>query len=117
MEDESENLYEDSTAGDNDAPTTSQARQSAIYRASEGANTDQSIQPVSTSGSQESTPLRPNPPTQMVKNEPATVGRGDGSTSAADQSARARQPSVQRRWPAARKGPPIMETLDSSDSE
>ncbi|KAF5557527.1 hypothetical protein FMEXI_691 [Fusarium mexicanum] len=117
IEDESEDLYEDSTAGDNYAPTSSRDRQSPIGRASENISTDQGIRIGSTAENQESTPLGPKPPTQVVKDEPATVRRGDGATSATGQTTRARQPSVQRRWPAARKGPPNMETLDSSDSE
>ncbi|CVL00463.1 uncharacterized protein FPRN_08488 [Fusarium proliferatum] len=115
VDDESEDLYGDSLAGDDDVPTSSGRRQSPIGNSSENISTDQSIQTGATAENQESRTLGPNLATQEVKDEPATIGRGDGATSAAHQPARARQMSVRRRWPSARKGPPNMETV--SDSE
>ncbi|RBQ77946.1 hypothetical protein FVER14953_09381 [Fusarium verticillioides] len=111
IEDESEDLYGDSLAGDDDAPTSSGRIQSPSGRISENANTDQSFQPEAIAENQESRSPGPNLPTQAVKDEPTTIARGD------EAARRARQPSVRQRWPSARKGPPNMETLDDSDSE
>ncbi|KAF5618341.1 hypothetical protein F52700_12290 [Fusarium sp. NRRL 52700] len=117
VEDDSGDLYGDSTAGNDDESISSGYRQTPIGRASENVSTDQSIQPESTEENQESSSQGPNLPAQEVKHEPPTIGRGDGATSSAHQPTRARQPSVRQRWPFARKGPPNMETLDDSDSE
>ncbi|KAF5665958.1 hypothetical protein FDENT_12440 [Fusarium denticulatum] len=111
VEDESEDLYGDSLAGDDDVPTSSGHRHIHIDRTSENVNNDQSFQPGATAENQESRSPGPNLPTQGVKNEPTAIARGD------EAARRARQPSVRQRWPSARKGPPDMETLDDSDSE
>ncbi|PNP61029.1 hypothetical protein FNYG_14117 [Fusarium nygamai] len=111
IEDESEDLYGDSLAGDDDAPTSSGHRQIPIGRASENVNTDQTFHLGATAENQESRSPGPNLPTQEAKDEPTTIARGD------EAARHERQPSVRQRWPSARKGPPLMETLDDSDSE
>ncbi|KAL5627073.1 hypothetical protein FOBRF1_001416 [Fusarium oxysporum] len=118
VEDESEDLYGDSIAGDNDAPTSSRHRQTPIGRTYENVNIDQNTQPRATAENQESRPLRLNIPTREVKPEHGTqdnIGRGDEATSPVDQPTCIRQMSIQRRWPLARKNAPNMATL--SDSE
>ncbi|RKK22673.1 hypothetical protein BFJ66_g7881 [Fusarium oxysporum f. sp. cepae] len=118
VEDESEDLYGNSIAGDNDAPTSSRHRQTPIGRTSENVNIDQNIQPRATTDNQESRPLRLNIPTREVKPEHGTqdnIGRGDEATSPVGQPTWIRQMSIQRRWPLARKNAPNMATL--SDSE
>ncbi|KAF5973189.1 hypothetical protein FCOIX_8893 [Fusarium coicis] len=111
LEDESDDLYRDSLAGDDDAPTSSGRIQSPSGRTSENINRDQSFQPGVIGENQERRSPGPNLPTQAVKDEPTAIARGD------EAARRARQPSVRQRWPSARRGPPNLETLDDSDSE
>lgn len=118
VEDESEDLYGDSIAGDNDAPTPSRYRQTPIGTTSENINIDQDIQPRAAAENQGSGPLRLNIPPREVKPETASqdnIGRADEATSPVGQPTWIRQMSIQRRWPLARKNAPNMATL--SDSE
>ncbi|KAF5708815.1 hypothetical protein FGLOB1_6183 [Fusarium globosum] len=113
--DESDDLYGDSTAVYNDATNSSGHSQSPIGSTSEDISTDQSHRFGEIAENQESRSLEPNLPTREIKAEPATIGRGNWAMSQEDQPTRARQTSVRRRHPLARRNPPDMRTL--SDSE